>query len=154
MTDVGRLVGIYVTGAGGEPMRSLATAEVAVGQGLVGDRYAMGTGEWSYDARLCNDVTLMASEVLEDVLTDRGIDLRGGLSRRNLETSGVDLDALVGKRFWIGEVELRGDRPCDPCRYLDGVTGVPAMAALSGRGGLRATVLRGGQLHVGDAVKP
>ena len=64
----------------------------------------------------------------------------------------MDLDALVGHRFRVGEVELRGERPCEPCRYLDRVTGQPAKAALRGRGGLRATVLTGGRLRVGDLV--
>jgi len=68
----------------------------------------------------------------------------------NVETRGVDLLALVGRQFRIGEVVLRGNRACEPCRYLDRVTGQPAKAALAGRGGLRATVITGGAVRVGD----
>ena len=144
------VVGLYVADSGGAPVRSVATIEAIAGEGLRGDRYATGRGEWSYDARLRNDVTLIATEVLERVRAESGIDLGSGRSRRNIETTGVDLDALVGKRFRLGHAVLHGDRTCDPCRYLDRVTGDPAMAVLTGRGGLRATVLLGGAVAVGD----
>ncbi len=145
---------IHVATTGGEPMQALDGADVTAGGGIDGDRYATARGEWSYDPRLCNEVTLVAAEALEAALTETGVDLRDGRSRRNLTTVGVDLDALVGREFLVGEVRLRGDRPCHPCPYLDGVTEAGARAALTDRGGLRATVVSGGRLHVGDAVQP
>jgi MOSC domain-containing protein YiiM len=124
------------------------------GQGLLGDRYQTGTGEWSYDPRLYDDVTLIAVEALTAARLEQDVHLAAGASRRNLETRGVDLDALIGRLFRVGEVVLYGERPCEPCRYLDRVTGQAARAALQGRGGLRATVVNGGQLRVGDVVDP
>jgi MOSC domain-containing protein YiiM len=122
------------------------------GQGLLGDRYQTGVGEWSYDPRLYDDVTLIAVEALAAARVERGVMLEAGASRRNLETRDVDLDALIGRLFRVGEVVLQGERPCEPCRYLDRITGQEAKAALQGRGGLRATVVTGGQLRVGDRV--
>jgi MOSC domain-containing protein YiiM len=148
----GTVTGVFLADAGGRPMRSVTQAEAVPGQGLLGDRYQSGLGEWSYDARLCNDVTLIATEVLAAIVAEGGPELRDGLHRRNVETAGIDLMSLVGRRFRVGAVELRGDRACDPCRYLDGVVGVSAMAALRDRGGLRATVLGAGVLRVGDPV--
>lgn len=152
VVGVAEVVGIYLADAGGRPMRSVRAVEAVAGQGLRGDRYQTGTGEWSYDPRLYDDVTLIAAEVLAAADVEQGIRLDAGGSRRNVETRGVDLDALVGRRFRVGEVELRGERPCEPCRYLDRVTGQSAKAALQGRGGLRASVIRGGVLQVGDVV--
>lgn len=149
---MGEVLGVYLAESAGRPMRPVVSAMAVAGQGLLGDRYQAGTGEWSYDRRLCDDVTLIAVEALAAASADTGLQLQGGLSRRNVHTRGVDLDALVGRYFRVGEVELRGERPCDPCRYLDRVTGQPAKAALQGRGGLRATVITGGQLRVGDLV--
>jgi MOSC domain-containing protein YiiM len=97
-------------------------------------------------------VTLVAQEALAAASAQYGVQLGAGAARRNLETRGVDLDALVVLRFHVGEVELRGERSCEPCCYLDQVTGLPAKAALQGRGGLRATILSGGRLRVGDLV--
>ena len=133
-------------------MRPVQAAVAVAGQGLVGDRYQAGTGEWCYDRRLYDDVTLIASEVLDAAGAEHGVRLQAGASRRNVETRGVDLEALVGRQFQIGEVVLYGNRACEPCRYLDRVTGQPAKAALAGRGGLRATVITGGALRVGDRV--
>lgn len=149
---MGTVVGVYLADSAGLPMRSVRSAVAAVSQGLLGDRYQVGTGDWSNDPRLHDDVTLIAREALTAASVQNGVQLGAGASRRNLETRGVDLDALVGLRFHVGEVELRGERPCEPCRYLDRVTGQPAKAALQGRGGLRATILRGGRLRVGDLV--
>jgi len=149
---MGEVVGVYLAESAGRPMRAVASAVTVAGQGLLGDRYQAGTGEWSYDRRLYDDVTLIAVEALDAASTEFGVHLQGGVSRRNLHTRGVDLEALVGRCFRVGEVELRGERPCDPCRYLDQLTGQPAKAALQGRGGLRATVITGGRLRVGDLV--
>lgn len=149
---MGHVAGIYVVESGGLPMRAVDSAVAVAGQGLLGDRYQTGSGEWSYDPRLYDDVTLIATEALAAARVERGVHLGAGRSRRNVETQGVDLDALVGCLFQVGEVVLRGERPCEPCRYLDRVTGQDAKAALLGRGGLRATVLTGGQLHVGDRI--
>ncbi len=149
---MGRVVGVHLAEAGGLAMRPVQSAVAVVGQGLVGDRYQAGTGEWCYDRRLCDDLTLIAAEALDDADAEHGVRLQGGAARRNVETCGVDLQALVGRTFQIGEVVLHGNQPCEPCRYLDRVTGQPAKAALAGRGGLRASVITGGQLGVGDSV--
>jgi hypothetical protein len=128
----GTVVGIYLTGAGGRPMRAAPSARAVPGEGLVGDRYQLGTGKWSRDRRLWSEVTLVAAEALEAAEREHGVRLSEGASRRNLVTRGVDLAALIGRRFLVGEVELVGDRECAPCRYLDRVTGQPAMGALAG----------------------
>ncbi len=149
---MGRIVGVYLAGAGGLAMRPVQAAVAVAGQGLVGDRYQTGTGQWCYDRRLYDDLTLIASEALDAAGAEHGVHLQGGAARRNVETRGVDLPALVGRTFQISEVVLHGNRPCEPCRYLDRVTGQPAKAALRGRGGPRATVITGGALRVGASV--
>jgi len=143
---------VYLAEAGGLAMRPVQAAVAVAGQGLVGDRYQTGTGEWCYDRRLYDDVTLIATEALDAAGAEHGVHLHAGEARRNVETRGVDLQALVGRQFQIGKVVLQGNRPCEPCRYLDRVTGQPAKVALAGRGGLRATVITGGALRVGDRV--
>lgn len=145
-------MGLYLAESGGLPVRAVASAVAVPGQGLLSDRYQTGAGEWSYDPRLYDDVTLIAVEALAAARVERGVRLEAGVSRRNVETRDVDLDALIGRLFRVGEVVLRGERRCEPCRYLDQVTGQGAKAALQGRGGLRATVVTGGQLQVGDRV--
>ncbi|HEV3001952.1 MAG TPA: MOSC domain-containing protein, partial [Solirubrobacteraceae bacterium] len=63
-----------------------------------------------------------------------------------------DLDALIGRRFRVGEVECVGRRRCEPCAHLQRLTRPGVLRSLVHRGGLRADVVGGGVLRVGDAV--
>lgn len=98
-------------------------------------------------------MTLVESEAVDEVRAAIGFDGNEGALRRNLVTAGVSLMNLVGVRFRVGDVVLEGIRPCDPCLYLERKAGAPGLkAALEGRGGLRARVVREGLLRVGDPV--
>ena len=82
--------------------------------------------------------------------------LAAGDARRNVITRGVDLNALVGRRFAIGEVECFGQRLCEPCAHLERLTaqaGKPGtLRALIHKGGLRADVLTDGEIRIGDPI--
>ena len=70
----------------------------------------------------------------------------------DLVTRGVDLNALVGKRFRVGETECRGIELCEPCTTFEARTAPGAIKALVHRTGLNAEILSGGELRPGDAV--
>ena len=142
----GRIVEILVGTVPVQLPKQVARARVIAGRGLEGDRYAAGIGTWSdYPVRTGIDLTLIEAEVLEAVA------LTGAAARRNLVTRDVRLNELVGKRFRVGEVECYGDRLCEPCSHLERLTGL-SPRALVHRGGLRADVLNGGEIAVGDAL--
>lgn len=67
-------------------------------------------------------------------------------------TRGVALNHLVGREFTIGDVTLRGVRPCEPCGHLERLTRPGVLKGLIHRGGLRAVVVSGGVIRVGDAI--
>ncbi len=121
-------------------------------RGLPGDRYFAGTGTFSKPAKSGQDLTLIEAEALEALATEHGIELEPAAARRNLLTRGIDLNALVGERFYVGEVECRGDRLCDPCSHLERQTGPGVLRGLAGRGGLRADIVGAGTIRIGDAV--
>jgi len=73
--------------------------------------------------------------------------------RRSVVTRGVDLNGLVGEEFRVGEVLLRGARPAEPCAHLARLAGEEVLPGLVHRGGLRAEIVAGGTLRVGDAVE-
>jgi MOSC domain-containing protein YiiM len=150
----GRLVAIYVAERAGAPTTACATAEAVAGVGLVGDRYGAGTGTYSAADRGPRDVTLVEREAVDAVRAD-GVALTEAETRRNLVTEGVPLAHLVGRTFRVGDVRLRGLRLAEPCAYLEQLTGLEGVReALVHRGGLRAAVLDGGALRVGDVVEP
>ncbi len=80
---MGQVVGLYLAGAAGMAMRPVQWAVAVAGQGLVGDRYQAGTGQWCYDRRLYDDVTLIATEALDAAGAEHGVHLQAGAARRN-----------------------------------------------------------------------
>jgi MOSC domain-containing protein YiiM len=148
----GWLEAIYLASERGGPPVSVTSAEAVAGSGLLGDRYAAGTGTYWRPSKPGQDLTLIEAEAVERVATERGVAITAGATRRNLVTRGLRLDALRGHRFRIGSVECIGVRDCPPCRYLESLT-VPGVArALWGAGGLRADVVAGGVIGVGDPI--
>jgi hypothetical protein len=130
-----------------EAPMSLVEAVAAVpGGGLEGDRYADGRGTFSNRYARGIDVTLVEAEVLDD------LGLTAADARRNLVTRGIDLNALTGTRFRVGDVELQGQRLCEPCAHLERLR-PGTLRPLVHRGGLRADIVAGGTIRVGDAIR-
>jgi MOSC domain-containing protein YiiM len=132
-------------------MRAVECARAIAGVGLAGDRYAAGLGHYK-DARVSRDLTLIEAETIEALAREHEIRVTPGETRRNITTIGISLNDLVGRRFWVGEVLCEGTRLCEPCTYLMDLTGKPLLRALVHRGGLRATIVRGGSIRQGDQV--
>jgi MOSC domain-containing protein YiiM len=147
----GTLVGIYTAAGEAAPMEAHDEIAAIAGAGLAGDRYAAGAGAFSDRPGGGREVTLIAREGIA-AANDEGVTVGEHETRRNLVTEGVDLDQLVGRTFSVGEVVLRGVRDCPPCKYLEGLTRPGVLAALKGRGGLRADIVRAGVLRVGDEI--
>ncbi|HUG14999.1 MAG TPA: MOSC domain-containing protein [Thermomicrobiales bacterium] len=150
-TTTGRIDGIFITTAAGQPMIPLQSVHAIAGTGLEGDRYALGTGFYS-DGSDGRELTLIEQEDLEQ-LAGKGVALAPHECRRNLVTSGVRLQPLVGTRFFVGEVECEGVRLCPPCNHLEELTRPGPLRGLARSGGLRARILTGGRIAVGDSVR-
>jgi MOSC domain-containing protein YiiM len=121
------------------PVRSV---RAVAGKGLEGDRYFFPDGAGPGEA-----LTVIEAEVLEEVA------LTGPQSRRQVMVRGVRVNDLVGKRFWIGEVECLGTELCEPCLHLQSLTRPGIIKELIHRAGLRADILSGGTISVGDLVR-
>ena len=151
---VGRLEAIAVaSGAGREP-RLLDRVRAIPGHGLEGDRYSTGDGTFSGGTGDGRALTLIEAEVLDSLALPGGAPLGAVDARRNLVTRGVPLNALVGRRFTVGEVECEGRRLCEPCAHLERLTQPGVLRGLVHRGGLRADILSAGTIEVGAAVRP
>lgn len=148
----GIVASIHVTARGGDPMQPVERVRAIAGVGLEGDRYALGTGHYSPDPKVDRQITLIAAEEIDRLAAELGIELAPGETRRNVMTRGVDVNALVGRRFRIGSVECQGTRLCEPCAYLEGLLGRPVLEPLVHRAGLRAQLLTDGEIALGDEV--
>ena len=119
----------------------VGSVRAVAGRGLEGDRYFFAAGAGSGEA-----LTLIEAEALEDV------GLTGAQSRRQVVVRDGGLNDLVGKRFRVGEVECLGVELCEPCLHLQSLTRPGIIKDLIHRGGLRADILSGGTISVGDKV--
>ena len=129
-------------------MVSQSEVMAVAGRGLEGDRYFYHRGRYSHWPGRGRDVTLIEAEVLDSLPAPCAIN--GPQARRNIVTRGVRLNALVGRYFQLGDALLYGARLCEPCVYLETLTLPGVMAALVGRGGLRADIVEGGRIRRGD----
>lgn len=127
------------------PMREVDAAEAVAGKGLVGDRYASGSGK--------RGLTLIQAEHLPAIASLAGREtVFPSMLRRNVVVEGLPLIALRGRRFRIGQVLCEGTAPCDPCSKMETVLGPGGYNAMRGHGGLCARILEGGTLRLGDVV--
>jgi hypothetical protein len=135
-------------------MQLLGVARAIAGRGLDGDRYAARAGTFTPrgDQRPGYDLTLMAAEVLEE-LTAAGVAIDFAATRRNVLTRGIDVNALVGRTFRIGDVVCAGLRLCEPCVHLDRLSGPGLLRPLIHKGGLRADVLTDGEIRPGASIR-
>jgi MOSC domain-containing protein YiiM len=148
----GAVIAIHIAPTGAAPMRSVTSAQAVVGRGLEGDRYCNKLGTYSNQAGSGRDVTLIEIEAIDGLKRDYEVQLDPGQSRRNIVTRGIALNHLVEQEFRIGDVVLRGTRLCEPCAHMEKLTVKGAMRGLIHRGGLRAEIVRGGIIHIDDAI--
>ncbi len=127
-------------------MVTVAVATLVPGSGISGDDKAGMPIPGS-------NLTLIAAEGIETMVSETRIPLAPRETRRNVVTRGVDLEALIGRRFRVGTAICLGVKPCNPCNHLEEVTRPGVRAGLGGRGGLRADVLSGGEIRPGDAIE-
>ena len=150
----GQLIGIFIAEKPRGDPRPVDQVEAVPGKGLAGDRYFMGEGTFSTKPGPDREVTLIEVEALEALLQEAKIELKPNQARRNLVTRGVPLNHLVGQEFAVGDVVLRGLRLCEPCNHLEKLTSEGVNKGLVHRGGLRAQVVKGGNLKKDDVIRP
>jgi hypothetical protein len=149
---VGTVETVLIAPEAEAPMARVERATARAGRGLVGDRYFDQRGTFSNRHGRGHDLTLIEAEVLDGLRLPTG-SLAAEDARRNVVTRGIDLNALVGERFKIGDVECLGQRLCEPCAHLERLTArTGTLRALIHKGGLRADVLTDGEVRTSSEI--
>lgn len=147
----GRVIGIYIAPRRGEPTVWVEHVHAIPGMGIEGDRYFQTPDMPNAINRTGREITLIEMEAIEEMCRD-GLQISPGQTRRNLITQGVSLNALAGKLFTIGRIQLRGIRLCEPCDYLASRTDPRLKQSMTHRGGLRADILSEGFIYINDPI--
>ena len=139
--------GRYGQPAGEFPTHEVPAVKCRAGWGLEGDRF------YGYRPDYQGQVTFFAWETFLAARENFSVSaFTPKAFRRNLVTEGLDLNALIGHRFTLGEVEFEGTDESRPCHWMNQVIAPGAEDWLRGRGGLRARVLSDGELRVGPVA--
>ena len=151
---MGNIEYIYLAKDKRRAVERIDKATLEAGKGMVGDRYHQLA-----EARLAKDlpamqnhVSLVEREALDKFLSTHSLTHDYGKFRRSIITSGVNLNALVGKHFKLGGAVLFGVELCAPCAYLASIIHPAVLTDLALSAGLRATVIKSGKIKLGDAL--
>jgi hypothetical protein len=150
----GTVEALYVAAFAEAACVAVDAAEAVAGRGLRGDRYFDGQGTFGSPDAMGHELTLIEQEALDELAARSGMAIDPADARRNVVTRGIDLNALAGRRFMVGDVEIVGRRWCEPCAHLERLTTPGVLRGLVHRGGLRADIVRGGTIARGDRVQP
>ena len=143
----GALIWIGVRPARHVILSPQTSAMLVAARGIEGDHY-----QTHRDG--ARQVTLIASEDLAAIASFLGAEqIAPDLLRRNLVTRGVNLVALKGRRFRIGDAVLEGSGDCAPCSRMEAILGPGGYNAVRGHGGITARIIEGGMVSVGDVVE-
>jgi hypothetical protein len=122
-----------------------AELECVAGRGLRGDRF------FDFKENYKGQITFFAWETYEAICLALGIrDKTPSVFRRNVITTGMDLNELIGRDFQIQGVRFRGTEECRSCYWMDQAFAPGANEFLKGRGGLRAVILNNGFLRASN----
>ena len=132
----------------GDKMEDVNQIEVIANKGIVNDRYFKDSNESDLQ------ITLIESENIDYYNRISNSQMPYINFRRNVITREIELNNLVSKYFFIGEVKLLGIRLCNPCKYLqDMLNDKSLVKKLINRGGLRCEIITDGKISTNDIIK-
>ena len=151
---------LYVADLAGKPMMQIERAEIAAGEGIIGDRYAAGIGTFSASNPKIRHVSLIALSGIADanhqLLSHQYPPFNPGETRRNIvinHFSAGELNGLVGKIFYLGGIAFKGTELCAPCqRPAKLLARHDFINAFEARGGFRAEALESGSLAANELL--
>jgi len=145
LPQIGRVEWIGLRPARRAELKIVDTVLAQKESGLQGDRYAGTSGK--------RQVTLVQFEHLSAIASLLGIpECRPELLRRNIVVSGINLLALKGKQFTIGEAILEYTGLCHPCSFMETTFGAGGYNAVRGHGGITARVVQTGNVSIKTEV--
>lgn len=142
----GEVTWISIRPEKGKPVQVL-TETVAQTGGLLNDHSNKGNAESK------RQVTLIQYEHLAAAASFLGLDeFDPSMARRNIVVKGLNLAALSGRKFTIGEAILEMTGSCPPCHKMEENLGKGGYNAMRGHGGITCRVIKEGKIKTGDIV--
>ncbi len=138
---------IGITKKNNQEIEKKESIEVVASKGIVGDRYFH---DFNGDRE---QITLIESENIDYYNNTFNTKFTYVEFRRNIITKNIKLNDLVGKTILVGNIKLKVNDLCRPCKDLQQRLGKSnIIKEFLRRGGLRCEILSSGTINVGDKI--
>jgi MOSC domain-containing protein YiiM len=138
----------------GASLRTVDSFEVVTNKGIRGNDRYFGRVRRSTGQPSRRQVSLIAREQIGEHAAALGLaTIPPGAVRANIETTGIDLAALLNQEIALGEAVLRVCEARTPCHRMDAICQGLRQLMENGCQGVLAEVLQSGQIHVGDEIR-
>ena len=143
-----KIKAINITNLSGESTIYVNQAILKRNKGIINDRYYENFKE-KYE-----QVTLIESEKISNFNNNIKSKFNSKDFRRNIITTGIDLNKMINKKIQINNVVLKIHQLCQPCRYLQNKLSVDNLVKLlTNNGGVRAEIVQSGIISTFDEIK-
>jgi|TARA_B100000073_G_C23516549_1_gene486038 MOSC domain-containing protein YiiM len=145
---MGKVYKLGITTDNNKKIQEVESIEVVANKGVIGDRHFK-----DYNDPYCQ-LSLIESENIDYYNTKYGLNISYVDFRRNIITKEIELNNLIGKKFFIGKAEVEGIDLCRPCRHLTEMLNQKnILKEFLRKGGLRCRILTSSQINIGDKIK-
>ena len=143
-----KIKAINITNLSGESTIYVNQAILKRNKGIINDRY------YENFKKKYEQVTLIESEKISNFNNNIKRKFNYKDFRRNIITTGIDLNKMINKKIQINNVVLKIHQLCQPCRYLQNRLSVDNLVKLlTNKGGVRAEIVQSGIISTFDEIK-
>ncbi len=143
-----KIKAINITNLSGESTIYVNQAILKRNKGIINDRY------YENFKKKYEQVTLIESEKINYFNNNIKSNFNYKDFRRNIITTGIDLNKMINKKIQINNVVLKIHQLCQPCRYLQNKLSVDNLVKLlTNKGGVRAEIVQSGIISTFDEIK-
>ena len=143
-----KIKAINITNLSGESTIYVNQAILKRNKGIINDRY------YENFKKKYEQVTLIESEKISNFNNNIKSKFNYKDFRRNIITTGIDLNKMINKKIQINNVVLKIHQLCQPCRYLQNKLSVDNLVKLlTNKGGVRAEIIQSGIISTFDEIK-
>ena len=143
-----KIKAINITNLSGKNTFYVNQAILNKNKGILNDRY------YENFKNKYEQVTLIESENIDyfNKIINKKLNYKD--FRRNIITSGINLNKTVNKKIHINNVVLKIHQLCQPCRYLQNNLNVNNLVKLFvNKGGVCAEIIKSGKISTFDQIK-
>ena len=138
---------IGITEKNNKEIEKKDSIEVIAAKGIIGDRYFH---DFNGDRE---QITLIESENIDYYNKTFNTSFKYLEFRRNIVTKNIKLNELVGKTIIVGEIKLKVNDLCRPCKDLQNrLKKDNIIKEFLRRGGLRCQILTSSSIKINDKI--